>query len=111
VLVTSVRRRHRDLAILKTLGLFRGQLQLVIAWQATALAAVALLIGLPAGLLAGRWAWALFAASLGVGNAAVIPVLLILLAIPVTWLLALLTAVLPAREAAHVSPATQLRAE
>ncbi|HXF22283.1 MAG TPA: FtsX-like permease family protein [Streptosporangiaceae bacterium] len=111
VLVTSVRRRHRDLAILKTLGLFRGQLRLVIAWQATALAAVALLIGLPAGLLAGRWAWALFAASLGVGSAAVIPVLVVLLAIPVTWLLALLTAVLPAREAAHVSPATQLRAE
>jgi len=111
VLVTSVRRRQGDLAILKTLGLIRAQLWLIVGWQSTALAAAALLIGLPAGLLAGRWAWTAFATSLGVGSTAVIPVPLVLLAIPATWLLALLVAAAPGRAAARISPAATLRAE
>jgi len=111
VLVTSVRRRRRDLAILKVLGLFGSQLRLVVGWQATALAATALLIGLPLGLLSGHWAWVVFATSLGVGSTAVIPVPLVLLAIPATWLLALLAAALPSRAAARISPAAALRAE
>ena len=61
VLLTGVQRRRRDLAVLKTMGLLRSQLLRVVCWQASALAAVALLVGLPLGLLAGRWAWRLFA--------------------------------------------------
>lgn len=53
VLLTSVRRR-RDLAVLKTLGLSRWQVQAVVAWQAVALAAAALAVGLPLGVVAGR---------------------------------------------------------
>ena len=49
--------------MLKTLGLRRAQLLRVVSWQATALAAAALLVGLPLGVLAGRWAWVLFARS------------------------------------------------
>jgi ABC-type lipoprotein release transport system permease subunit len=111
VLVTSVRRRRRDLAILKTLGLVRLQILLIVGWQATALAAAALLAGLPLGLLAGRWFRALFASSLGVSGATVIPVPMVLLAIPVTWLLALIIAAVPGRSAAQVAPAAVLRAE
>ena len=111
VLVTSVRRRHRDLAILKTLGLLRLQLWLVVSWESAALATAALLIGLPLGLLAGRWAWVLFATSLGVDGAATIPVPLVVLAVPATWLLALLIAMAPGRAAARISPAATLRAE
>jgi putative ABC transport system permease protein len=66
VLLTSLRRRRRDLAMLKTLGLLRGELLRVVFWQVAALAAMALLVGLPLGVLAGRWAWALFAGSVGV---------------------------------------------
>jgi hypothetical protein len=54
VLLTGVRRRRRDLALLKTLGLLRSQLLRVVSWQPIALAAAALLAGLPLGLLAGR---------------------------------------------------------
>ena len=111
VLVTSVHRRYRDLAILKTLGLLRPQLWLVVGWEATALATAALLAGLPLGLLAGRWAWVLFASSLGVSGATVLPFPLVLLAIPTTWLLAILIAAGPARAAARVRPAAVLRAE
>ena len=60
VLLTSVRRRRRDLAVLKTLGLTRVQVLRLVGWQASALAAVALLAGLPLGVIAGRQAWAFF---------------------------------------------------
>ena len=111
VLVTAVRRRRRDLAMLKTLGLVRRQVLGVVEWQALSLAGVALLIGVPLGLLAGRWAWELFASSAGLAPVASIPVALVLLIIPVTVALAALIAAWPARAAARVRPATVLRAE
>jgi ABC-type lipoprotein release transport system permease subunit len=54
MLVSSTRRRRRDLAILKALGFTRSQVQAAVAWQATTITAIALLIGLPAGIAAGR---------------------------------------------------------
>ncbi len=38
VLLTTVRRRRRDLAVLKTLGLTRAQVRGVVAWEATTFA-------------------------------------------------------------------------
>ncbi|HSS89850.1 MAG TPA: FtsX-like permease family protein [Streptosporangiaceae bacterium] len=111
VLVTGVRRRRRDLAVLKTLGLLRSQLLRVVSWQAAALAAAALLVGLPLGLLAGRWAWLLFASSAGVGSQADVPVPLVLLVIPVTLVLAVLLAAVPGWTAARIRPALILRSE
>ena len=111
VLVTAVRRRRRDLALLKTLGLVRRQVLSVVEWQALSLAVVALLIGVPLGLLVGRWAWVLFASSAGLAPAVSIPVALVLLIIPVTLALAALIAAAPGRAAARVSPAATLRAE
>ena len=111
VLLTSVRRRRRDLAVLKTLGLVRSQVLRVVAWEATALAAAALLAGLPLGILAGRWAWALFAGSAGVSTLADVPVPLVLLAVPATLALASLIAAVPGWDAARVRPASLLRTE
>jgi hypothetical protein len=111
VLLTGVRRRRRDLAVLKTVGLVRPQLLRVVSWQASALAAVALLAGLPLGVLAGRWSWALLAGSAGVAGNADVPVLLVLLAIPVTLLLANALAAGPGWAAARVRPALILRSE
>lgn len=39
-LTAGVRRRRRDLAVLKALGFTRSQLRAVVAWQASALAGV-----------------------------------------------------------------------
>ena len=61
-LLTSVRRRRRELAILKTVGFVARQVRATVAWQATAIAGVGLIVGLPLGLIAGRWTWTLFAA-------------------------------------------------
>lgn len=97
--------------MLKTLGFTRSQVLRAVAWQATTLAAAALLIGLPVGVVAGRWAWALFADSVGVSARPDIPLALILAAIPVTLALANLIAAGPGWRAARVRPATVLRGE
>lgn len=111
VLLTGLRRRQRDLAMLKTLGLLRRQLLQVTAWQVSALAAAALLAGLPAGVMAGRWAWTLFADSAGVPPAPDVPVALVLAIIPATLLLANLVAAGPGWAAGRIHPAPVLRSE
>lgn len=111
VLVTSVRRRRRDLAMLKTLGFLRRQVQAVVAWQATALTAVALVVGLPLGVALGRWTWMVFASSLGVPVDLVVPLVPVLLAIPVTLVLGNLAAALPGWRVSAVRPGIVLRSE
>jgi FtsX-like permease family len=110
-LLTSARRRRRDLAMLKALGLVRRQVLGVVEWQAATLAATALLFGIPLGLLAGRWAWVLFADAAGVSPVASVHVPLVLAAIPVSLALAALIASGPGWTAARVRPAVALRAE
>lgn len=85
LLVTSIRGRRRDLAILKTLGFVRGQVARTVAWQATTLMAVALIFGVPFDVVAGRGAWTLLAHQLGVLPEPVIPVPFTLLVIPPCW--------------------------
>ena len=109
-LVTSVRRRRRDLAILKAVGFVGRQVRASVAWQATAIAATGLLAGLPLGVAAGRWAWDLLAQGFAIQPVAVIsPVLL--LAVPAVLLLANAVAAIPARTAARTRPAVVLRTE
>jgi ABC-type lipoprotein release transport system permease subunit len=77
--VASARRRRRDYAILKVLGLRRSQLRAVALWQASAVTVAALVIGIPLGVAAGRWAWQAFADQAGLSGGAVTP-------LPVLWL-------------------------
>jgi hypothetical protein len=109
-LLTSVRQRRRELAILKTLGFVTGQVRATVAWQATAIAAAGLVVGVPLGLIAGRYAWLLFAGQTAIVPAPVISPLT-LLAFPVVLALANLIAAVPARTAARTQPAIVLRAE
>jgi hypothetical protein len=111
LVVVSGRRRRRDLAVLKALGLLRRQVRAVIAWQVSALAGLALLIGLPLGLAVGRWSWQLFGNGLGIPGGARVPVSLILLMPPAVILAANAVAFWPGRSAARVSPARALRTE
>jgi ABC-type lipoprotein release transport system permease subunit len=111
MLVSAIRRRRRDVAVLKTVGFVRRQVVAAIAWQATTLASVAILVGVPLGVAAGRWTWAVFADRLGVVREPVIPVAPVLLTIPATLLAANLVALLPARLAVRTEPARVLRTE
>jgi hypothetical protein len=82
-----------------------------VASQATTIAAIGLLIGLPLGLAVGRFAWNVFAEDLGVVPETITPVELTALVVPAAILLANLIAALPARSAAHTRPALVLRTE
>ncbi|MGI9032584.1 MAG: FtsX-like permease family protein [Acidimicrobiales bacterium] len=110
-LVTSIRRRRRDLAILKTLGFLRRQVSAAVAWQSTTITAIALVLGLPLGIVAGRWLWRLFAAQLGVATATEVPAVAVAVAVPAAIVAAIIIAVLPSRMAARTRPALVLRSE
>ena len=110
-LVTAVRRRRVELAILKTLGFSRAQLRGTVAWQASVLTLVAVVVGLPIGVAAGRWAWRVFADQLGIVFVPVVPVLLVVALVPAALLLANLVAAAPGYLAARTRPANALRAE
>jgi hypothetical protein len=110
-LVSAVDRRRRDLALLKTLGFVRGQVSATVACQASTLAVAGLVVGIPLGIVAGRWAWALVAGGLGVATDAAMPTLVLLAVIPAVLLIANAVAFLPGRVAARTRPAVVLRAE
>lgn len=110
-LITSVRRRRRDLAILKTLGFRRGQISQTVAWQATTFAVVAGLIGVPLGIAGGRWAWRLVAEQLGVVAGPVVPPVPVLAIVTGALLVANLVAAGPGWTAAKIQPSVALRSE
>ena len=64
-LVVAVRRRRRDLAVLRTLGFTTGQVVRTVLWQATTVGVAGLIVGIPAGIIVGRWTWTLLADRLG----------------------------------------------
>jgi hypothetical protein len=110
-LVASVRQRRRDLALLKTIGFVRRQLAAAVAWQATTAAIVGIVIGIPLGLVVGRWLWDLFAEQINAVPYPTVSVPAVVLVAAGTVLLANLVAALPARSAARTPTASMLRAE
>lgn len=110
LLVTSIRSRRRDLAILKTIGFVRRDITAAVSWQATSMAGIAVAIGLPAGIVAGTWGYRYFAEQLGVLPDASVPSSLLLI-VAATFLAANLVAALPARAAGRTRAAVVLRSE
>jgi ABC-type lipoprotein release transport system permease subunit len=111
VLVTAIRRRRRDLAILKTLGFVQRQVRSAVAWQASAVALLAVVAGIPAGVVLGRWGWRLVASEFGVVPVSVDPILTLALVLPAALILANIVAAIPGRVAARTKPALVLRTE
>jgi ABC-type antimicrobial peptide transport system permease subunit len=110
-LVSSLRRRRRELAVLKTLGFSRRQVRSTVAWQATTVAAVGLVVGIPLGLLVGSYVWHRVADELGVSTGRTWPWLAIGLLAVGALLAVNLIAAFPARRAARTRPAVVLRSE
>ena len=109
-LVTVVRRRRSELALLKTFGLERRGLAVSVAVQAMVFAAVGLGVGVPVGLVIGGRAWQAVTGGLGLPGDALAPVS-VALVLPATVLLLLAVAAAPARAAAHTPAGEMLRAE
>ena len=110
-LLSSVRRRRRDIALLKALGFSRRQVIETIAVQSTIAVGLGALIGLPIGILVGRTLWDVFANSIHAVPDVVIPTSTLLIIAGVALAMANVIAALPARLAAQTSPAILLRAE
>jgi ABC-type antimicrobial peptide transport system permease subunit len=110
-IMVSARRRRRDFAIFKALGMCRRQVSSITAWQVSTLTGLALLAGLPLGIAAGRWSWALFARDLGIPAMPITPIRPVLLTVPAVILIANAAASWPGRTTARLSPADVLRAE
>jgi ABC-type lipoprotein release transport system permease subunit len=110
-LVTTVRRRRHDLAVLRAMGLRPWQSAAAIFWQAMTVALVALALGIPLGVVIGRLSWRWVANSTPLLYVAPIAALAIVVAIPAVFALANMLAAYPATRAAGVRPAEVLRTE
>jgi hypothetical protein len=110
-LASSVRRHRRDLALLKTLGFTRRQLAATVAWHATANTVVALVLGVPAGIVVGRSLWRLFAGQLDVVVQPNVPVAALAVLAGVALVAANAAAAAPARIARAVKASVLLRSE
>ena len=110
-LVSTTRRRRYDLAVLRVLGFVGGQLRSTVRWQALTVAAVGLLLGVPAGVIAASRIWSGLTEAIGVVDDWSFPWLTVVVAVPVTVAVAVLLAIPPGRAAARVSPGRVLRAE
>jgi hypothetical protein len=110
-LVTSVRRRRHDLAILKTLGFTRGQLALAVAVQASVAAVIGCAVGIPAGIALGRVLWDLFAGEISAVPAPTVPGGAVAIVAVLALALAIVVATIPGRLAARTKTSQLLRAE
>ncbi|MGB9112374.1 MAG: FtsX-like permease family protein [Acidimicrobiales bacterium] len=110
-LAASVRRRRRDLALLKTLGFTQRQLAACVTWQSTVAVVIGVVVGIPLGIALGRWLWVLFAHDIYAVPRATVPALLLVYVGLGAVVLANVVAAVPGRYAARTSTALVLRAE
>jgi ABC-type antimicrobial peptide transport system permease subunit len=110
-LVASVRRRRRDLAVMRTLGLSARQLATVVAWQATVAVLIGTVVGVPTGIVLGRELWDLFARGIQAVPAPDVPTLLVAAIGLGAIVLANVVAVIPGRIAARTPTGLLLRSE
>jgi FtsX-like permease family len=109
--LSLVRRRRPEFALLKALGMTRREIRAVVAWQTSLTLVIALVAGVPLGIALGRLAWQDFATSLGVVPAAAVPAALLAGAAALLLLSGNLLAALPAAVAARTRAALFLKAE
>jgi hypothetical protein len=110
-LATSVRRRRRDLALLKTLGFTSRQIAATVRWQAALTVVVGVVIGAPLGVITGRMLWRLFADQLNVVPDPSTPFVVIGAISVAALVIGMIAAAAPARVARRVQPSVVLHTE
>jgi ABC-type lipoprotein release transport system permease subunit len=111
VLVSSSHRRGHDLAVLRAIGLTRRSSRLAVNAQASVIAVVGLLLGIPLGIVFGRLGWRLVADRVPLQDVAPMPALALVLVVPVALAVLNALAIWPARTVAQLRPAATLREE
>ncbi len=110
-LVASVRRRRRELALLKALGFTGRQLGASVAWQSSVSIAVGVAIGMPIGIVLGRWLWRLFADGISAVPDPTVPALSMVLIALGALVFANVVGAIPGRIAARTPTALVLHSE
>ena len=111
MLGASVRRRRRDLALLKTLGFTHRQLAATVSWQASISVAIGTIIGIPLGIALGRFLWTLFARELYAVPHPTVSVPSVIAVALGALVLANVVAIVPAQRAARAPTSLVLRSE
>jgi hypothetical protein len=110
-LATAVRRRSHDIAVLRALGMTQWQCRWVVVTQASVLAVIGLLLGVPLGLAVGRTVWRAVADYTPLQYVPPFALWAMLLVAPATLLIANLLAAWPGRRAARLRISHILRTE
>ena len=110
-LVLTVHRRRRDLAVLRAFGLRPGQAAGIIRWQAATLGLVAVLVGMPLGLVLGRVVWTSIAEPSNVVVRSEVNVVGLAVLIAGVTAIAAAASIWPAHRAARLRPPDALRTE
>jgi predicted lysophospholipase L1 biosynthesis ABC-type transport system permease subunit len=110
-LTTAVRRRSRDLGVLRALGMTRPQARTVVATQASLLGLIGLAVGLPLGVALGRTVWRGVASYTPLQYVTPSSTDILLVLIPSVLVIANVLAFLPGRRASRTSVSQILRAE
>jgi len=110
-LIASVRRRRRELALLKAIGFTSRQLAAVVAWQSTIAVTVGVVIGVPLGIIVGRTLWDLFARAIHAVPQPTIGTTTVALVAIGALVLANVVAAIPGVQAARTRTALLLHAE
>jgi FtsX-like permease family len=76
-ILANTRRRRREMAVLKTLGLSKAQLRGVVTWQTATVLVISIVLGVPLGIAGGHLAWVEFATTIGATPITVVPLLLL----------------------------------
>ena len=69
----SARRRRHDFGVLRALGFVRRDLSLTMSWQAMSVVAIGVVVGVPLGVMVGRWAWLAAIGSVGMVDTPAVP--------------------------------------
>lgn len=110
-LATAVRRRSHDVAVLRALGMTQWQCRWIVVTQASVLALIGLLFGVPLGLAIGRTLWRVVADSTPLQYVAPTAPWALLIIAPAALLVANLLAAVPGRRAARLKISHVLRTE
>jgi ABC-type lipoprotein release transport system permease subunit len=111
VLLSCARRRSHEFAVLRALGMTRGNVRTILNSQGTAIGLFGLVVGIPLGLAVGRLGWRAIAERVPLSEIPPFALAAALLLIPVILLAANVLALWPGRVALSHRPAEELRAE
>jgi hypothetical protein len=109
-LLSTVRMRRHELAVLRSLGFESRQLGSTLVWQASTIGLIGLTIGVPLGVIAGRFVWEAVTGGIGVVDAPVAPAVPILVVLIAALVVLNIAATVPSRRARKIAAAAVLSA-